>query len=256
VEHVRQLFFHGVQHRSIPCYRRLAYLVKQGYLRSMVLPAFHKHFLLPGVRARRILSYVLKGSAIKRIRIESPLLMLHKLAVCDIRVALAAASKASSMLLVTNWINESQLRQAPLVVDDGDEQTKLIPDASFTVYSQATGTSVVFYLELDRATVSLRAIWHRVRSYLLRKHHLSPVLFVVPHATRQTAIAQIVREEAGALNANPTTIWITQKSQLTPATALAAPWVVVGHERSVTFHGLAAAPQGTDVVGAGTGGHW
>jgi hypothetical protein len=46
VEHVRQLFFHESANRSIPCYRRLSHLVKQGYLRSLLLPALHKHFLL------------------------------------------------------------------------------------------------------------------------------------------------------------------------------------------------------------------
>jgi hypothetical protein len=191
----------------------------------------------------------------RRIRLESPLLMLHKLAVCDLRVALEVASKASSVFLITQWVNESWLRQSPLVVEDGEKQTKLIPDASFTLRSQATGKSVRFYLEMDRATVSLRAIQQRVRGYLLRKQTSSPVLFVVPNTLRQTAITQVALEEAAKLKANPTMIWITQKAQLTPETVLTAPWFVVGHQMPVTFHGLATpVAHGTDVVLTGTGG--
>jgi hypothetical protein len=76
IEHIRQLFFQGAALRSIPCYRRLAYLVKQGYLQSVKLSALNKHFLTPGAKARSLLSHLLKGSEVKRIRIESPLLIL------------------------------------------------------------------------------------------------------------------------------------------------------------------------------------
>src|ERR687896_2335943 len=79
VEHIRKVFFQGAKNRSIPCYRRLSYLIKQGYLRSLLLPALNKHFLTPGARARSILTFLLKGSEMKWIRIESPMLILHKL---------------------------------------------------------------------------------------------------------------------------------------------------------------------------------
>jgi hypothetical protein len=101
VEHIRKVFFQGSTGRSIPCYRRLAYLVKEGYLRSLLLPALNKHFLNPGARARSVLSSLLKGSEMRRIRIESPLLILHKLAICDIRVSLELANKASRLFLLT-----------------------------------------------------------------------------------------------------------------------------------------------------------
>src|SRR5918992_4756904 len=42
VEHIRQVFFQGSKNRSIPCYRRLSYLIKEGYLRSLLLPALNK----------------------------------------------------------------------------------------------------------------------------------------------------------------------------------------------------------------------
>jgi hypothetical protein len=258
VEHIRKLFFQGIQYRSIPCYRRLSHLVKQGYLRSLLLPALHKHFLTPGARARSILSYLLKGLEMKRIRIESPLLILHKLALCDTRVALDVASKQSSVFLLTGWVNESALRQAPLTVDDPvrNAQIHLIPDASFSLCSQTTGKHATFYLEMDRATVSLRAIRQRVRGYLLRGHTPSPVLFVVPDEKRQTAIATVALEEARTLKANPTSIWITQKAQITPEAILAAPWEVVGQERLVTFQELAAPVHQEErtVLRAGNGG--
>jgi hypothetical protein len=101
VEHIRKVFFQGSSARSILCYRRLSYLVKQGYLRSLLLPALNKHFLIPGARARSVLSSLLKGSEMKRIRIEFPLLILHKLAICDFRVSLEVTSKASSLFLLT-----------------------------------------------------------------------------------------------------------------------------------------------------------
>jgi hypothetical protein len=226
VEHIRKLFFQGSSARSIPCYRRLSHLVRQGYLRSLLLPALNKHFLTPGARARSILSPLLKGSEIKRIRTESPLLILHKLAICDIHVSLELASKASSLFLLTDWVNESALRRSPLSVEDPEtkKQTFLIPDASFSLLSQTTGRKADFFLEMDLATVSLKAIRQRVRGYLLRRDPC-PVLFVVPDSSRQNAIAQVALEEARLLKANPTMIWITTKDRMTPETALSAPWV-------------------------------
>jgi hypothetical protein len=180
VEHIRKVFFQGSSGRSIPCYRRLSYLIKQGYLRSLLLPALNKHFLTPGAKARSVLSPLLKGSEMKRIRIESPLLILHKLASCNFRVSLELASKASPLFLLTEWVNESALRRAPLSVEDPEtkKQTFLIPDAGFTLLTQTTRRKADFFLEMDLATVSLKSIRQRIRGYLLRQHP-SPVLFVV-----------------------------------------------------------------------------
>jgi Replication-relaxation len=240
VEHIRKVFFQGAKSRSIPCYRRLSYLVKQGYLRSLLLPALNKHFLTPGARARSVLSYLLKGAEVKRIRVESPLLILHKLAICDIRVSLEMASKASPLFVLTHWINESALRRSPLTAEDPEtkKQTSLIPDAAFTLWSH-TERKADFFLEVDMATVSLKHIRQRVRGYLLRQDP-SPVLFVVPDVGRQKAIAQVALEEATDLKTNPTTIWITLRECLTPETILSASWVAVGHPAPVTFQGLAA----------------
>src|SRR5918998_2209794 len=162
VEHIRKVFFQGSKNRSIPCYRRLSYLIKEGYLRSLLLPALHKHFLTPGAKARSVLSSLLKGSEMKRIRIESPMLILHKLAICDFRVSLEVASKASPLFVLTQWINESALRRAPLSVEDPEtkKQTTLIPDAAFTLYG-ASGGKADFFLEMDMATVSLKHIRQR-----------------------------------------------------------------------------------------------
>jgi Replication-relaxation len=257
VEHIRKLFFQGASIRSILCYRRLSYLIKRGYLRSLLLPALNKHFLTPAPKARAVLSQLLKGEEIKRFRIESPLLILHKLAICDIRVSLELASQASSLFLLTQWVNESTLRQSPLVVEDPEtkKQTRLIPDAGFTLLSRTTGRKAEFFLEMDRATVSLKSIRQRVRGYLLRPDPC-PVLFVVPDARRQHAIAQVAVEAAKELQANPTMIWITTQERMTPDTALSAPWVVVGRETPVTFQGL-AEPIAKENAGvfAGNGGH-
>jgi hypothetical protein len=120
IEHIRKLFFQSATDRSIPCYRRLSFLVKQQYLRSVLLPALNKHFLTPGTKARVVLSRLLKGIEMKRIRIESPLYIMHKLALCDIRVSLELATKSASLFLLTAWVNESDLRRSPLSVEDGD----------------------------------------------------------------------------------------------------------------------------------------
>jgi hypothetical protein len=257
VAHIRKLFFQGTGARSIPCYRRLSYLIKQGYLRSLLLPALNKRFLIPGAKARSVLSYLLKGSEVNRIRIESPLLILHKLAICDVRVSLELASKASPLFVLTQWTNESALRHSPLTVEDPEtkKQTNLIPDAAFTLHN-ATGRKADFFLEMDLATVSLKSIRQRLRGYLLRKDP-SPVLFVVPDAGRQKAIAQVALEEAKDLQANPTTIWITLRERLTPETALSAPWAAVGHTTPVTFQGLAEPViQTSAVVFAGNEGQF
>jgi hypothetical protein len=240
VEHIRKLFFQGATSRSIPCYRRIAYLVKEGYLRSLLLPALNKHFISPGTKARTALAHLLKGSAFKRLRVDSPLLILHKLAICDVRVSLELASKASLLFLLTQWVNESTLRRSPLVVADteAEEQSVLVPDAAFTLLCAPTGGTAGFYLEMDLATVSLKSIRRRVRGYLLRRRDPSRVLFVVPDAKRQEAIAQVALEEARLLKANPTIVWITQQASITPETVLSAPWTVVG-AKPLTFQGLA-----------------
>jgi hypothetical protein len=241
VEHIRKLFFQGSTARSIPCYRRLSYLVKQGYLRSLLLPALNKYFLAPGTKARTVVSHLLKGSEMKRVRIESPMLILHKLALCDVRVSLELASKDSPLFLLTDWVNESALRRSPLTVLDPETKTEifLIPDAALTLFCQPKGINVDFLLEMDLATVSLKSIRRRVRGYLLRGKDPCPVLFVVPDAKRQNAIAQIAREEARQLQANATTIWITTKESITAETVFSAPWVVAGHAKTVTLQGLA-----------------
>jgi protein involved in plasmid replication-relaxation len=255
VEHIRKAFFQGSRNRSIPCYRRLSYLVKEGYLRSLLLPALNKHFLLPGAKACSVLSYLLKGAEVRRIRIESPLTILHKLAICDIRVSLELASKASPLFVLSQWINESALRLSPLSVEDLEtkKQTTIIPDAAFILCSIA-GKKADFFLEMDMATVSLKHIRQRIRGYLLRQDP-SPVLFVVPDASRQHAISQVALEEARILKANPTRIWITLRERLTAETVLSAPWAAVGHAPPVTFQGLADPVNHTSaVVFAGNGG--
>jgi hypothetical protein len=109
---------------------------------------------------------------------------------------------------------------------------------------------------MDLATVSLRHIRQRLRGYLLRQDP-SPVLFAVPDAGRQKAIAQVALEEAKDLKTNPTTIWITLRERLTPETALSATWVAAGHPTPVTFQGLAAPVNHTSaVVFAGNGGQF
>jgi hypothetical protein len=255
VEHIRKVFFQSATGRSIPCYCRLSYLVKQGYLRSLLLPVLNKHFLTPGARARSVLSQLLRGSEMKRIRIESPLYILHKLAICDIRVSLEVASKASPFFLLAQWRNESALRRSPLPVEDPEtkKQFLLIPDAAFTLRS-VMGRKADFLLEMDLATVSLKSLRQRLRGYLLRQDS-SPVLFVVPDAKRQYAIAQIALEEAQRLKANRTTIWLTTRESITPETVLAAPWQVVGHATPVTFQGLGEpVASGSGVVFAGSRG--
>jgi hypothetical protein len=172
-------------------------------------------------------------------------------------VALEAACQVSPLFLVTEWVNESTFRQSPLVGEDPEtkKQIMVIPDAGFTLVSQATGRQAEFYLELDLSTVSLKALRHRIRGYLLR-HLQSPVLFVVPDAKRQNAIASVAGVEAKRLKANPTTIWITQKAQITPETVLATPWIVVGHQTPVTLQGLAEPmTEESAVVFAGKGGY-
>jgi hypothetical protein len=190
----------------------------------------------------------------KRIRIESPLLILHKLAICDIRVSLELASKVSPLFVLSQWVNESELWHAPLSVEDPETKKEmfLIPDAAFTLCS-TWGRTADFFLEMDMATVSLKHIRQRIRGYLLRQDP-SPVLFVVPDAVRQHAITQVALEEAKALKANPTTIWITLWERLTRETVLSAPWAVVGHTTPVTFQGLAEPNHTSAVVFAGNGG--
>jgi hypothetical protein len=257
VDHLRARFFPPQSHT--PCYRRIAQLINQGYLQSSQIPAptgLGKAFITLGAKARPVLRSLLKvgASSLRRARLHASRYIAHHLALCDVHLAFDLATLFSPVFTLAAWIGEGALRQSPVRVPDPTTGRTLcaVPDAAFTL-SLPDGTAASFALELDRGTVPLDRIkTQKLRVYLLRKEHRVPVLFVVPNKQRLAAIAHVALEEAAALQANPTTIWLTQQADMTPETVLATPWVVVGHERSVTFQEL-AVPVGKEqtVVVAG-----
>jgi Replication-relaxation len=258
VDHLRAKFFSPQSHT--PCYRRIAQLTNQGYLQGSRIPAptgLGKAFITLGANALPVLRFLLKASSLRRSRLHASRYIAHHLALCDVHLAFDLATVSSPVFTLTAWSGEGALRQAPVRVEDPQTGRTLcaVPDAAFTL-SLPDSTAATFLLELDRGTVPLdRLTAQKLRVYLLRQHNPCPVLFVVPDNRRQSAIARVALEEAQRLGANPTTIWITKLVSMTPETVFAAPWVVVGHERSVTFQELAApVREDRPVVAAGTGG--
>jgi hypothetical protein len=259
VEHIRAKFFPPQSHT--PCYRRIAQLTKQGYLQSTRIPAptgLGHAFITLGAKAKPLLRSLLKGeyAALRRSRLDASRYISHHLALCDVHLALELATGSSQVFTLRGWVGEGALRRSPVRVQEPTTGKMLtaVPDAMFTL-SLPAGSAATFGLELDRGTVPLERIKaQKLRVYLLRKADTMPILFVVPNQKRLTAIAQVALEEAQRLKANPTTIWITTQEHMTPATALTAPWLVVGHPQPVTFHGL-AEPVEQEVVFAASGGH-
>lgn len=246
VEHIRRRFFPTPGGRS-PCYRRIAYLVKQGFLASTRLPALSglgsgKTFLTVDLNARPILAQMLGLSRSQLIctRMASTLFIAHHLALCDVRLAFEMAADCSDVFTLKDWIGDRELHQSPLRLKDPTtgRELPLIPDSLFTL-AMSDGTEQSVIVEVDMDTICQRRLRAKLRGYLLAIKGPVPVLFVVPNSSRQAQIVQWAIEEAKDLNRDPTLFFITTREALTNNDVLSSPiWQVAGAEEPVSLASL------------------
>lgn len=244
--HIRRRFFPTPGAKS-PCYRRIALLIEQGYLRAVRLPATTgigsgPSFLTIGPAGRPVLASMLGLSRTELGKIEhsfAPLFVNHHSAICDTRLAFEAATQAPAPAQLLEWIPERELKRQPFRLTDPKTNTTVpvVPDATLTL-QLADARSQLLYLEQDMATIAPRRMRTKLRLYLSHEagKPRRPVILVVTTTTsRQAAIAEWVREEAAWLRevkgipADTTRFFLTTADQMTPQTVLSKPiWQVVG----------------------------
>lgn len=247
VDHIRSQFFPSPGART-SCYRRVAYLLKQGYLAGTRMPALSgqgsgKLFLTIGHSARPMLSQALElsRSDLARVRITKPLFANHHLAICDTRLAFEIACERNPFFSLQDWEGDLELRRtaAKPQGSGGEQEPPVVPDARFTL-ALPRGASQTFLVEMDMGTVAPKRMQEKLGAYLKRRDDPTPVLFIVPSQSRQSAIARWALEEAKDRNLDPTIFWLTAKSAIHPETALSAPiWQIVGGPNAVAIQDIA-----------------
>lgn len=246
IEHIKRRFFRSPGART-PCYRRISYLTRNGYLLRTRLASTTgqgsgKAFLTIGRESLPILAEALELSKaeLKRIRLSSPMIIAHHTALCDLRLSLELAAERSSLFSLQDWITDRELHRVPQGINSSqkDSVIVIIPDASFTL-TLPDGSRQNFLVEMDMGTVAPKRMHEKLQGYLL-KNELTPVLFVVPNRSRQAAIERWAIEEARELRKDSSIFWITTKNAITEESALKMPiWQVVGGPNSLAIESLA-----------------
>lgn len=91
----------------------------------------------------------------------------HQLAINDMYVALFLATAAIGWRLET-WVDDRILRKQHtdrVLIAETGEEVPVIPDAYFVLVGRDAGPRLQFFLEIDRATVSVAATSSRVKSW-------------------------------------------------------------------------------------------
>jgi hypothetical protein len=246
-EHIRRCYFSSHGARSA-CYAWIARLVKDDYLVSTRLPSLTgigsgKAFLTTGPNARPLLAKALgiPRTELARMRMDSPFMIAHHIALCDIRLSFELAAKRSPFFTLQDWVTDAELKRLPVerVKDPKDENREiaLIPDARFTLAVEQ-GTEQTFLAELDLSNLSPKRLRTKLRGFLKVKP--PPVLFIVPDRQRQAAIAQWAAEEARDMQADPTIFWLATKDSINESTVFSAPiWQIVGGPAALALDSLA-----------------
>ena len=236
IDHVRGRFFPGRDNGSRSAsYRRIAFLAEQNYLERVRVPSLTgigsgKALLKVGPAARPVLAKVLELPSVKLIRVrrDSPVVLPHHLALCDIRTSFEIGCERSAFFVLEEWITERELRSTKALSYKSDEgDARFVPDAVFTL-KLGDGRTQQFCLEMDMGTMSSKRLRQKLRAYLLSSLGI-PVMFVALERARQASILQLTLAEAIATGSDSTMVWVAQKSALTPEAILdECVWAVAG----------------------------
>jgi len=247
-DHLWARFFVSLGARS-SCYRRVAWLSSSGFLQATRLPSCTgigsgKQFLSIGPTGRAVLAEFLAiplAELRRNTRTRVPRLLDHHLAICRTRLAIELASLRSRVFRLESWLTDFDMHRSPIRVDDPSlgRPVPVIPDGAL-VLSMGTAGEQVFYLEQDLDSVSPKRMRIKLRLYYLARGQQAPVLFVTRNKNRQTAILQWAEEAARAEHRDPTIIWTTTESQLSPQSVLKGTiWAIAGGPNGVALEDLA-----------------
>jgi len=259
IDHVRGRFFPGRDNGSRSAsYRRIAFLAEQNYLERVRVPSLTgigsgKALLTIGPAARNALAKVLglASATLIRVRKDSPVVLPHHLALCDLRTSFEIACERSAFFDLEDWVTERELRSTKALsykVDEDD--ARFVPDAVFTL-KLGDGRTQQFCLEMDMGTMSSKRLRQKLRAYLLSSLGI-PVMFVALERARQASILQLTLAEAIATGSDSTMVWVAQKSALIPEAILdECVWSVAGGPIT-SIRQLAGLPQRKQTVSVGS----
>jgi Replication-relaxation len=229
--------FWGANRPRAACYRRIAGLIREGYLCARRLPSLSgvgsgKRFLTLGEAGRDLIAQRLRVS-VDVIGIsdpKTPLFVHHHEAVSDFRIAVEIGARSLEHVEIRSWFDEPSLRSRPIRLTDtfdvrGEKRKRnltMVPDAEFTL---AVGDSVQsFLLEMDMATITMSRLALRLRGYLrFRLTRGIPILFVVPDSDRTAQIQQTIVSEARDLRLSPVGFLVATRASITATSVLTAP---------------------------------
>lgn len=251
IDHIRKRFFSG-NHSPRASYAHVARLVEAGLLTTRRLPPWNgigsgKAFVTLGLKGRRIVAEILEiplAELPRNARRVSAFLLRHHLALCRFRLAVELATIQSNALRLVDWTSEVELRRQPIRAKDAHsgEELAIVPDAGFTL-GLGHSSEQRFDVEIDLDTVSPKRWRAKLSAYLRHRaqlDHVVPVLIVVPTSERQAAIARWATEEARALQADPTIVWLTAQDLVDGQSVLSSDiWEVVGGPNPVSIMSLA-----------------
>lgn len=249
VDQARARFFNTPGTRAA-VYRRVALLIKLGYLVPNYMPFLAntgrgKALLTLGPQGKALVAQTLgiSKSEIGRTRLDSPVVLPHHLALTDVRLSFELHCERSSMFRLEEWLTERQTRQHPVQVKDPKtgQTAPLVPDGAF-VLAVVNRMRQRFNLELDMGTIPVSRMKPKLRAYLLGTNE--PALFVVPDKLRQAHIVSWAEEEAKALNADPTLVWVATRQDVIEHNVLETPiWQVAGGPQVAITQLVSAAPR-------------
>lgn len=233
---IRRRFWPSFGARS-PFYARLSRLINAGYLRAVPLPALQgtgsgPRFITLGQRAHALLREVagLGVRELKRLRHSYiPMFWAHDQDCRGVRLELEQACAASNLVELTEWVNESTLKRAPIKVKLDGSMVELVADGAFTL-TLRSGASKRYCFELDRGSLqSPTRFKAKIRAYLAwLDQQPTPVLYVVPDEARRQQLYRWISDQARASGQHPTLFAIALKEHCVQPTILHAPiWQVV-----------------------------
>lgn len=174
----------------------------------------------------------------------------HQLAINQAYVAFRLGADALGWKL-EHWTDDRILRKLHVervYVPEASTEVAIVPDA-YLILSGPTGSPrLQFFLEIDRATLSVAATSHRVKSWQDKirgyQAYFGSEAIVERYGTRRIRVLIVTTGETRCRNLKRATeavggrsrYWFTTDGQISPAEVLQAPiWQAAGKEQSLVL---------------------